>query len=87
MHRLFGKPKPKEPAPTLGEATGKLNTRVEELDKKIKGLDDELRRFKEALKKAKGPAAQNIKRRAMETLKRKKMYEQQRDQIAGQAFK
>lgn len=42
--------------------------------------------YKEQLKKAKGPTATNIKRRAMETLKRKKMYEAQRDQMAGQAF-
>lgn len=42
--------------------------------------------IQEQLKKAKGPAADNIKRRALETLKRKKMYEAQRDQMAGQAF-
>ena len=52
----------------------------------IAKLDAELRKYKEQLKKAKGPTAANIKRRAMDTLKRKKMYEQQRDQMAGQAF-
>ena len=52
----------------------------------IKGLDGELIKFKDQLKRAKGPAAEGIKRRALETLKRKKMYEQQRDQMAGQAF-
>eukprot|EP00904_Undaria_pinnatifida_P004136 jgi/Undpi1/13723/HiC_scaffold_9.g03376.m1 len=52
----------------------------------IKGLDQELLKYRNALKKAKGPAATNIKRRAMECLKRKKMYEQQRDQVAGQQF-
>jgi charged multivesicular body protein 5 len=87
MHRLFGKSKPKEPAPSLTDATGRINSRVEEIDKKIKGLDGELSKFKEQLKKVKGPAADNIKRRALETLKRKRMYEQQRDQMAGQSFK
>lgn len=43
-------------------------------------------KYRTALKKAKGPTATNIKRRAMECLKRKKMYEQQRDQVAGQQF-
>lgn len=52
----------------------------------IKGLDQELIKYRNALKKAKGPTAANIKRRAMETLKRKKMYEGQRDQMAGQQF-
>lgn len=52
----------------------------------IKALDQELVKYRTALKKAKGPTATNIKRRAMECLKRKKMYEQQRDQMAGQQF-
>lgn len=52
----------------------------------IKGLDQELIKYRTALKKAKGPTAANIKKRAMETLKRKKMYEGQRDQMAGQQF-
>lgn len=43
-------------------------------------------KYRNALKKAKGPTAAGIKRRAMETLKRKKMYEQQRDQMAAQQF-
>ena len=38
------------------------------------------------LKKARGPAATQIKKRALQTLQRKRMYEQQRDQLAGQAF-
>ncbi|CAM9838031.1 unnamed protein product, partial [Ascophyllum nodosum] len=52
----------------------------------IKALDQELIKYRNILKKAKGSTAANIKRRAMETLKRKKMYEQQRDQMAGQQF-
>ena len=41
------------------------------VDKKIKTLDNELRNYKEQLKKAKGPTAEHIKRRALEVLKRK----------------
>lgn len=54
--------------------------------RQIKALDQELVKYRNALKKAKGPTATNIKKRAMETLKRKKMYEGQRDQMAGQQF-
>ena len=86
MHRLFGKPKAAAPTPTLSDASTSINNRVAGLDEKIKGLDGELIKFKDQLKRAKGPAAEGIKRRALETLKRKKMYEQQRDQMAGQAF-
>lgn len=36
--------------------------------------------------KTKGPALNAIKQRAMQTLKRKKMYEQQRDNLTAQSF-
>lgn len=52
----------------------------------IKALDQDLIKYRNALKKAKGPTAAGIKKRAMDTLKRKKMYEQQRDQMMGQQF-
>lgn len=41
------------------------------VDAKINGLDNELRKYKEQLKKANGSAAQQIKKRAMDVLKRK----------------
>lgn len=41
------------------------------MDSKINGLDNELRKFKEQLKKANGAAAAQIKKRAMDVLKRK----------------
>jgi charged multivesicular body protein 5 len=74
------------PPPSLSDASAKIDSRTGALDEKIKKLDDELRRYKDQLKKAKGPAAVTLKKRAMDTLKRKKMYEAQRDQLAGQAF-
>jgi len=93
MHRLFGKAKPAgsaaaaaAPEPTLGQATESLNSRSSALDQKIAGLEAELRKLKETMSKTKGAAHEAAKRRALETLKRKKMYETQRDQLAGQAF-
>lgn len=41
------------------------------VDAKIKALDDELRKYKEQLKKANASAAAQIKKRAMDVLKRK----------------
>ena len=87
MHRLFGKKvekPPAAPAPSLSDASSSMNTRIEGLDKKIKELDTELLRYKEQLKKATGSNEMTIKKRALDTLKRKKMYETQRDQLAGQ---
>merc|ERR1712176_1616172 len=50
-------------------------------------LENELRVYKDKIKKAKSPAAKkSVQKRAMEVLKRKKMYENQRDMIAGQQF-
>ena len=86
MRRILGKKKPEGPAPSLGDAGSRVNGRVKSLDEKIAALDRELVSYRNQLKKAKGSNATSIKRRAMETLKRKKMYEQQRDQLAGQQF-
>ena len=44
------------------------------VDVKIKAIDNELRAFKEQLKKATGSTAVHIKKRAMDTLKRKVNY-------------
>jgi len=88
MNRLFGKKKkPGPPAPGLADTSAGLGGRVDEMDKKIAGLENELRVYKDKLKKARTPAAkQMVQKRAMEVLKRKKMYEQQRDMVAGQQF-
>eukprot|EP01041_Mallomonas_annulata_P003726 gene3726-7405_t len=86
MNRIFGKKKEAVPTISLGDATTGINTRISSIDEKIKGLDNELRKFNAQIKLAKDPTKKSIQRRALETLKRKKMYEQQRDQMAGQAF-
>ena len=57
------------------------------MDTKIQGLENELRGYKDKIKKSKSPAAKKqLQKRAMEVLKRKRMYEQQRDVVAGQQF-
>jgi charged multivesicular body protein 5 len=38
------------------------------------------------MKKARGPAVNAVKQRAMQTLKRKKMFEAQRDKLMAQSF-
>jgi charged multivesicular body protein 5 len=87
MNRVFGKKKKEAPAPSLGDTSSSLGGRIEEMDKKIAGLENELRVYKEKIKKATSPAAKkSLQKRAMEVLKRKKMYEQQRDMVAGQQF-
>lgn len=89
MHRLFGKSAPKVPSapePTLSDASASINVRIAALNEKISGLDDELRKYSIQLKKATGSVAQSIRQRAIGTLKRKRMYEAQREQLTGQAF-
>jgi charged multivesicular body protein 5 len=87
MNRVFGKKKAKAPAPSLDQASSGLGGRVEQMDGKIAGLEKELRVFKDKIKKAKSPAAKkSLQKRAMEVLKRKKMYENQRDCTMGQQF-
>lgn len=87
MNRVFGKRKKDVPAPSLEDATAGLGGRIDAMDQKIAGLENELRVYKDKIKKTKSPAAKKqLQRRAMEVLKRKRMYEQQRDNVAGQQF-
>jgi charged multivesicular body protein 5 len=54
---------------------------------KIASLEKELKGYKDKLKTTKSPAAKKqLQKRAMEVLKRKRLYEGQRDQLAGQQF-
>jgi charged multivesicular body protein 5 len=82
MKRLFGaakaEPKAAGPAPSLSDASSKADARITDLDTKIKRCDEDLRRYM-------APGKQQ-KTLAMQVLKRKKMYEQQRDQILGTQF-
>mmetsp|Transcript_70240 Transcript_70240/g.228374 ORF Transcript_70240/g.228374 Transcript_70240/m.228374 type:complete len:214 (-) Transcript_70240:46-687(-) len=84
MNRLFGaakaQPKASGPAPSLTDASGRIDSRVSDLDVKIQKCDADIRRYMTT-----GSGSQQ-KQLAMQTMKRKKMYEQQRDQILATQF-
>lgn len=87
MNRIFGKKKVAGPAPSLDDAAKGIGGRVDAMETKIESLDRELRMYKDKIKKTSSPAAkQQLQKRAMEILKRKRMYEQQRDMAMGQQF-
>jgi charged multivesicular body protein 5 len=87
MNRVFGKKKAAAPAPSLDNASSGIGGRIGTMDVKIGDLEKELKVYKDKIKKAKTPAAKKqLQKRAMEVLKRKKMYEQQRDAASGQQF-
>mmetsp|Transcript_9979 Transcript_9979/g.13002 ORF Transcript_9979/g.13002 Transcript_9979/m.13002 type:complete len:224 (-) Transcript_9979:354-1025(-) len=88
MNRIFGKKKaPGPPPPSLDDASSGLGGRVDAIDAKIASLEKELKVYKDKIKNSKSPATKKtLQKRAMEVLKRKRMYEGQRDQVAGQQF-
>lgn len=72
---------PEKPAASLQDASQSLETKIDDLAEKIKKADEEARGF--VAKQATDPTA---KARAMQALKRKKLYEQQRDQLVNTQF-
>lgn len=86
MERFVGKKKDKKPVATLDDTSKRLEGRGESIDVKIARLDKELVGYKKQLKSAKGASAARIKQKALAVLKKKKMYEKQRDQLSNQAF-
>mmetsp|Transcript_11784 Transcript_11784/g.21460 ORF Transcript_11784/g.21460 Transcript_11784/m.21460 type:complete len:223 (+) Transcript_11784:96-764(+) len=76
--RLFGADKePAGPAPTLQEASSKIDLQVQSLEEKIAKCEAEVREYAQ-----KGTAG--AKARAMQVMKRKQMYETQRNTLLGQ---
>eukprot|EP00814_Leptocylindrus_danicus_P011665 CAMPEP_0116015204 /NCGR_PEP_ID=MMETSP0321-20121206/6703_1 /TAXON_ID=163516 /ORGANISM="Leptocylindrus danicus var. danicus, Strain B650" /LENGTH=215 /DNA_ID=CAMNT_0003484941 /DNA_START=81 /DNA_END=728 /DNA_ORIENTATION=+ len=89
MNRIFGKKKEQAPAkaaPTLDQANEKMDSRAKAYEQKIADCDKQLRALKEKIKTTRGSAKKNYERRAMEVLKRKRLYEQQLDQLMAQQF-
>lgn len=88
MKRVFGKKKQTnaKPAPTLGEASENLGKRSTHLDSKIAALEKDLNGYKKKLQTANPSAKRGLQKRAMDILKRKRMYENQRDMLLGQQF-
>ncbi len=82
MKRLFGGKKEVKEGPTLVEATDTTNKRAGVLEEKIRALDKQLVELKGQIKASRpGPAQVRIKQRAMQVLKQKRMYENQRNQV------
>lgn len=87
MNRLFGAGKSKQPPPNLGDCISSIDSRGESIDKKIARLDQELGKYRDQMKKMRpGPGQNAVKQKAMRVLKQKKMYENQREQLANQSF-
>ncbi|CAI7766984.1 unnamed protein product [Closterium sp. NIES-54] len=87
MNRIFGVKKEKTPAPSLTEASERINARGDSLDEKIRKLEAELVRYRDQIKRTRpGPAQEALKARAMRVLKQKKMLEGQRDNLYNQSF-
>jgi len=64
-----------------------LEKRIAFIEEKIRKLEAETLKYKEQMTKLRPGAAQNaIKKRALQALKQKKMYENQRDQMMQQQF-
>jgi charged multivesicular body protein 5 len=87
MHRFFGKKKAAPPVATLGETSERLGSRMEGVETKIKGYDAQLLEIKGKIKATKSASVRNgLKKRALNVLKQRKMYEKQRDQMMKQQF-
>lgn len=64
-----------------------VDSRAEGVEKKIRTLEQELKRYKDQMMKMReGPAKNSVKAKAMRVLKQKRMYEQQLDNLRQQSF-
>ncbi|KAI7695586.1 Charged multivesicular body protein 5 [Sarcoptes scabiei] len=87
MNRMFGKAKEQKPLPQLSDVIANVDSRVDSIDKKIQKLEAELSKYKDQLKKMReGPSKNLIKQKAMNILKQRKMYENQRNTLMQQSF-
>jgi charged multivesicular body protein 5 len=79
-------PEVKVPAPDLVEQSKKLEARVQELNANITNIDNELKEQYPKLKKAKGSQQHYYKQKVLTLMKKRKMYQQQVDNILNQQF-
>uniref|UniRef100_A0A1B6CQK7 Charged multivesicular body protein 5 n=1 Tax=Clastoptera arizonana TaxID=38151 RepID=A0A1B6CQK7_9HEMI len=87
MNRLFGRGKDKEPPPNLNDVIQGVDSRADNVEKKVARLDAELKKYKDQMAKMReGPAKNNIKQKALRVLKQRKMYESQSENLRQQAF-
>ncbi|GMH46141.1 hypothetical protein BSKO_14105 [Bryopsis sp. KO-2023] len=87
MKRVFGTKKDKAPPPSIEDATGNINSRGDTIDEKIRKLDEQLVKARTQISRTRPGASQEMaKRRALQILKQKRMYEGQRDQLYQQQY-
>jgi charged multivesicular body protein 5 len=88
MHRLFGTSKTEKVEDTtknLEDTSKKIGQRGEELDKKINDIEKQLVEIKSQLKTNKNKTVQDrLKKRGVQLLNQKKLYESQRDKLFNQ---
>lgn len=75
------KPQEQAPAPSLEDAAGNIDKKIEEIEEKIQKAQEEAKQYV-----AQQSTNATAKARAMQALKRKKMLEQQRDQLVNTHF-
>ena len=82
MNKLFGAkkkaPEPEAPnpnAPTLTETSSKLGERGDVISKKVDACNKELMDIKKEMLNAKGIRKKTLQQKAMQILKRRKMYD------------
>ena len=85
--RFFGKKKPEpEKGPTLEDANASMETRIQSLKEKVAECDRELIQLRQAIKTSRGSSQQMNKQRAVQLLKRRKMYASQLEGLVGTQF-
>ena len=89
MKKLFGakkKEEPKPPAPTLTDTSAKLGERGKVIQLKIDEINKELLGIKNQMKTAKGQAYKSLQQKALQVLRRRKMYDAQMTNLMNQQF-
>jgi len=86
MNRLFGG-RNNAPKPTLNDALGNVQTRMDSIDVNIAKVNSELSTYQQKLSRMRdGPGKNAIKQRAKACLERRRMYESQKDQLMSQSW-
>ncbi|GAM85952.1 hypothetical protein ANO11243_039620 [Dothideomycetidae sp. 11243] len=86
MNRLFGS-RNTAPKPTLNDAISSVQTRVDGLDVQISQLNAELATYQTKLSRMRdGPGKNALRQRAKGVLERRRAFEMQKDQLAGQSW-
>ena len=89
MKALFGakkKEEPKVPAPSMQDTSAKLGDRGKVIQLKVDECNKELAQLKNQMKSAKGMSYKSLQQKALQVLRRRKMYDQQLGNVMSQQF-